>query len=295
MAGAGHDAVGGRRIRPGPGARAGVGPGPVAAARPGRSGAAAGRRRSQRRRSCQHPGPSRGHRPCAGASRPETPSRAIRCNGIACSNDVCIVTGDDHNTDALIAALRSPALPAERAGEAAAVTAMLGALARTPASTRFRASRGIAIAAVTVASLGVGGLAAAGPGVFQAAAGKARSLVTSDSTNDNERDNGAVNGNDPPGGSSPDNTPGLGANGCVADQQAVTTDPVTGLPTAPPPECATGNHGNTVSSVANASLPPTAEDDHSDAVTPVAHDNCTPNGPQGNGTPGGTNPNKPEN
>ena len=43
-------------------------------------------------------------------------------------NDVCIVTGDDHTTDALIAALRSPALPAERAGEAAAVTAMLGVL-----------------------------------------------------------------------------------------------------------------------------------------------------------------------
>ena len=87
------------------------------------------------------------------------------------------MTGDDHNTDALIAALRSPALPAERAGEAAAVTAMLGVLARNPASTRFRASRGIAIAVVTVASLGVGGLAAAGPGVFQAAASKARSLI----------------------------------------------------------------------------------------------------------------------
>ncbi|MFP5487099.1 MAG: hypothetical protein ACLGHQ_02175 [Acidimicrobiia bacterium] len=76
------------------------------------------------------------------------------------------MTGDDH-TDALIAALRSPALPSEHAGEAAAVTAMIDALSADPAPpTGRRSRRAVAIAAVTVASLGVGGLVAAGPGIF---------------------------------------------------------------------------------------------------------------------------------
>jgi hypothetical protein len=94
------------------------------------------------------------------------------------------VTGEDHHTDAMIAALRSPALPTEQAGEAAAVSAMLETISasspagstwsrasgstwsKTPGSTWSRSRKGIAIAAVTVASLGVGGLAAAGPGIF---------------------------------------------------------------------------------------------------------------------------------
>src|SRR4029079_14708022 len=126
-------------------------------------------------------------------------------------NDVCIVTGEDHNTDALIAALRSPALPAEQVGEAAAVTAMFEALGRVPAPSGFRARRGIAIAVITVASLGVGGLAAAGPGVFQAAANRARSLVTADSADDTETADGAANGVDPHSGSLPNliDDPGL--------------------------------------------------------------------------------------
>jgi hypothetical protein len=77
------------------------------------------------------------------------------------------VTGEDHDTDALIAALRSPALPSEQVGEDAAVAAMLDALSASSAQpTVHRSRRGIAIAAVTVASLGVGGLVAAGPGHF---------------------------------------------------------------------------------------------------------------------------------
>jgi hypothetical protein len=210
------------------------------------------------------------------------------------------VTGDDHNTDALIAALRSPALPAERAGEAAAVTAMLGALARIPASTRFRAGRGIAIAVVTVASLGVGGFAAAGPGVFQAAANKARSLVTPDSAD--TEDAGAANGDDPLSGSQPDDTNGGdAATGALAsaiqqaaagDLGATPADAVT--PTAPPPECVDGNHGDAVSPVANGSAPPSAEEDHGTELADDAQSACTPQTGTQEGNQVGTNPNKPE-
>jgi hypothetical protein len=222
------------------------------------------------------------------------------------------VTGDDHNTDALIAALRSPALPAERAGEAAAVTALLGALARTPASMRFRAGRGIAIAVVTVASLGVGGLAAAGPGVFQAAASKARSFVTPDSA-DTSENAGAVNGGEPHSGSLPSDTSGAdfstGALASAVQQAAVggdcssvpcgvgTTPAGVVSPTAPPPECADGNHGDAIAELASGSVPPSAEEDHGTAVADAAQSPCTaqPDADGGNaGGEGGTNANQPE-
>ena len=177
---------------------------------------------------------------------------------------------------------------------------MLGVLARHPASTRFRAGRGIAIAVVTVASLGVGGLAAAGPGVFQAAANKARSLVTPDSAD--TEDAGAANGGDSRSGSQRDDTNGAdAATGALASaiQQAAAGDlgatPADGVtPTAPPPQCVDGNHGDTVSPVANGSVPPSAEEDHNAAVNDVAHDTCTPQGPQGNAVTAGSNPNQPE-
>src|SRR5690606_361 len=61
----------------------------------------------------------------------------------------------------------SPALEREHVGEDAAVAAMLGAMSADPVRpVGHRSRRGIAIAAVTVASLGVGGLVAAGPGIF---------------------------------------------------------------------------------------------------------------------------------
>lgn len=77
------------------------------------------------------------------------------------------MTGEDHHTDALIAALTSPPLPSEQVGQDAAVEAMLDALSAVPARpTGHRPRRGVLITAVTVASLGVGGLVAAGPGHF---------------------------------------------------------------------------------------------------------------------------------
>lgn len=78
------------------------------------------------------------------------------------------MTSDDHLHDALITALRSPARPDELAGEDDAVTAMCAAYEPVPARAGSRSRRGVVLAVVTVASLGVGGLAAAGPGIFTA-------------------------------------------------------------------------------------------------------------------------------
>jgi hypothetical protein len=220
------------------------------------------------------------------------------------------VTGDDHNTDALIAALRSPALPAERTGEAAAVTAMLGALARIPASTRFRAGRGIAIAVVTVASLGVGGLAAAGPWVFQAAAHKARSLVTADSAGGSEDAQGAANRADPLSGLLPRSTNAVGtiapaaesaaalevATGgdCSAAPCGVGTVPAVAVrPTAPPPQCADGTHGGSVSELTDGSVPPSSDANRGTNVAIAAQSVCTPP-PNEQGSGPAASPNKPE-
>ncbi len=77
------------------------------------------------------------------------------------------MTSNDHTHDALIAALRSPALREELAGEAAVVDAMCATVRSGPARSTRHPRRGIVVAVVTVASLGVGGLAAAGPGVLK--------------------------------------------------------------------------------------------------------------------------------
>jgi hypothetical protein len=82
------------------------------------------------------------------------------------------VTDNDHTDalhgDAITNTLRSAALPFERVNEAAVLTDMVDALttALQPSSVR-RHRRVVAFVAVTVASLGVGGLVAAGPGGFR--------------------------------------------------------------------------------------------------------------------------------
>jgi hypothetical protein len=114
------------------------------------------------------------------------------------------VTGEDHDTDALIAALTSPALPSERVGEDAAVTAMIGALSSVPArQTGHRSRRGIAIAAVTVASLGVGGLVAAGPGSFFFPAADRSPATGPESAPERSFESSTSSGDDPSGESAP--------------------------------------------------------------------------------------------
>jgi hypothetical protein len=163
------------------------------------------------------------------------------------------VTGEDHNTDALVAALRSPALPAEQVGEAAAVAAMYEAQTLIPAASRPpRSRRGVAVAAVTVASLGLGGLVAAGPGIFSPAADRPDNSSMARTTVSEER---AVDAGEPGGAeTTSDATQAGGAVGRITDDPDV--------------ECVAGGHGRTVSSVANA-----AESD-SEAVTGAAHSEC---------------------
>jgi hypothetical protein len=160
------------------------------------------------------------------------------------------VTGEDHNTDAIVAALRSPVLPAEQVGETAAMTAMLGVLqAGSSGTVGIRSRRGIAIAAVTVASLGVGGLVAAGPGFFTEA-NDPSIAVSGPST---LPDGAVAAGVTLPFAQPSDSTvPGTTAPETTVPESSV---PETTSPEAidAEVECEEGSHGATVSKVAKAS------------------------------------------
>jgi hypothetical protein len=79
---------------------------------------------------------------------------------------------NERPTDNPIDALRGPALASERAREAGDLTAMVLAYDAAPADAAPRGirRRGALVAAAAIASLGLGGLAVAGPGVFAPAA-----------------------------------------------------------------------------------------------------------------------------
>jgi hypothetical protein len=165
------------------------------------------------------------------------------------------VTSEDHNSSALIAALRSPALPAEQVGEATAISAMLEVLAVHPARHGFRSRRSLAIAAVTVASLGVGGLAAAGPGIFQAAYDKVSTIGDQTSAADDVQTQPSADQAGQDGRNGQDDQ---GRSGTQSDQNG-STDAASGQNPAAAPsatadeiECADGSHGDTVTSVVQA-------------------------------------------
>jgi hypothetical protein len=178
------------------------------------------------------------------------------------------VTSEDHNSDALIAALRSPAVPTEQVGEAAAVTAMLEVLSTTHARVvGHRTRRGITIAAVTVASLGVGGLVAAGPGFFQAAADKVFTNddpTTNGQDDENNNEHGSENENENDDeqdevSSTDDSSNDEQASDDISDESDDLSTDVNPQPsetdaanTSDEVICAEGNHGQTVSSVAQA-------------------------------------------
>ena len=178
------------------------------------------------------------------------------------------MTGEDHDTDALIAALRSPALPSERVGEDVAVTAMLDALSAAPARptpTGHRSRRGIAIAAVTVASLGVGGLVAAGPGnfFFPAADRSPTTGPTSTMTaaEPSTRSSDDVDASAPPASDGVNPTSTLVATIAEPGTDLVTSDD------AETDECDAENHGDAVSEVARSTVP-------GDEVRATAHSDC---------------------
>jgi len=131
----------------------------------------------------------------------------------------------DHNSvtsrDATIDALRGSALPFEQARQSDDVAAMLEAFEHAPSvftSRRF-GRRGAAIAMVTLASLGAGGVLVAGPGTFLPAADTPAEPV-------------APADQDPADPTADDSV-----------ERHTTDADVT---------CAEGNHGRTVSSVAQA-------------------------------------------
>jgi hypothetical protein len=169
------------------------------------------------------------------------------------------VTGEDHDTDALIAALTSPALPSERVGEDAAVTAMIGALSSVPArQTGHRSRRGIAIAAVTVASLGVGGLVAAGPGSFFFPAADRSPATGPESAPERSFESSTSSGDDPSGESAPVEP---ATSTLVARIAEPGIDLVTGQDEDPGDghgdgdECEAERHGDAVSDVARSTTP----------------------------------------
>ena len=215
------------------------------------------------------------------------------------------MTGEDHNSDAMIAALRSPALTTEQVGEAAAVSAMLETISasspagstwsrapgstwsKTPGSTWSRSRKGIAIAAVTVASLGVGGLAAAGPGIFvpdfiQDLGGSDDSVAD---TGSSEFGPDAIDAPTTVPDNAPGDDEGLPAVGTIvgqddegtvgaADGDVPQDDERDGDgTTTPDADCAEtddgGNHGRTVSDVARGADPAGGKGDE---VSEAAHD-----------------------
>jgi hypothetical protein len=210
------------------------------------------------------------------------------------------VTSDDHLHDALITALRSPARPDELAGEDDAVAAMCAAYQPVPARAGSRSRRGVVLAVVTVASLGVGGLAAAGPGIFTApftspfAWGSDRSetddgsLSVGDDPSDPAeagaavRDpDGAGTSGDPSGSTDPARTPGPAGTAGDPTTRAGTT-----VVTAPvgPGACEHGGDGAAIGRSAQSTVPPGP--DRGDATSDAARTRCEPGADPAVPTPG---------
>ncbi len=176
---------------------------------------------------------------------------------------------------------------------------MLEVLATHPARHGLRSRRGIAIAAVTVASLGVGGLAAAGPGFFQAAADRISTTETRppsdddrssldqtlDDTSAEQREDDQDQSGDEDASVDSKSDKNADEDSELGGDPAATTTETTDI------ECAEGNHGATVTSVVKAteSGPGKGQivseaarsdcgkkvDDESDSGDPSAGDNGT--------------------
>ena len=212
------------------------------------------------------------------------------------------MTGNDH-TDALIEALRQPALPEEHAGERAAITAMTGAMTGAAAPPRRRSRKGIAIVTVTAASLGVGGLAAAGPGSFPAVLDFGRA---------SEPTNGTIVGSGDVDGPwleqaddtrlDTDQTDATRTSATMLDGSTVADQSTSDAASTPangatPSECDGAAHGQEVSDAARSDEPDAPE------VADVATDHCgqdstgvgtdNPNTGPGNNNAGGNSNNTP--
>ena len=139
---------------------------------------------------------------------------------------------------------------------------MLEVMSTTPARiVGLRTRRGIAIAAVTLASLGVGGLVAAGPGFFQASADK---VFTNDEET-TETTETPEDGDDEQSETSPP------SDELSSDQLSSDPSSTDVAKLGDEVECAEGNHGKTVSSIARATE---STDDKGEIVKAAAQSDC---------------------
>ena len=181
------------------------------------------------------------------------------------------MTNEQPELDNVIRALRSEATSPELAGETAAVDAMAATMASTmaalPVTVRTLGSpRSLRVVAVVAASLiGMGGIAAAGAATLHPSAergnvGRADSVVDDNVVDDNVLDDTTT-------------TTTIPSPTTVADDTgvALVDDPTTEFDET---QCAEGNHGATVSSIAKETPPGPG---HGAEVSIAAHSSCGKN------------------
>ena len=198
------------------------------------------------------------------------------------------MTDDQPDLHRLIGALRGAATTTELAGEDAAVAAMATALADVPADVRIaRSPRSLRVVAVVAASLiGVGGIAAAAAATLRPPGGRVE-LRTVDTVDDSLPATAA------PATTTPVTT--VPSTTIPVTTVPETTIPVTTIPVTTIPgeavsgdagavplvddpttefdetQCADGNHGATVGSIAKETPPGPA---HGGEVSLAAHSSC---------------------
>ncbi|HWM19711.1 MAG TPA: hypothetical protein VNO51_08475 [Ilumatobacteraceae bacterium] len=180
------------------------------------------------------------------------------------------MTNDPPEFDKIIAALRSSASADELSGEDAAVEAMASTLASTPSTVRSLGSaRSLRVVAVVAAGLiGMGGIAAAGAATLRPARDTAE-ISTADTVVDTTTPASVV-ATTSPATTSPATTvaettvPGTGV-------ETLVDDPATEFDET---QCAEGNHGATVSSIAKETPPGPG---HGEVVSDAAHSSCGKN------------------
>jgi hypothetical protein len=179
------------------------------------------------------------------------------------------VTNDQPEFDRVIAALRSGANPAELAGEDVALEAMASTFASTPGTVRSLGSaRSLRVVALVAASLiGMGGIAAAGAATLRPAR-DTREISTADTVVDTTTPDTVVDTTTPD--TVVDTTVPVTTLSAVL-AEALVDDPTTDFDET---QCAEGNHGATVSSIAKETP---AGPEHGDVVSEAAHSSCGKN------------------
>jgi hypothetical protein len=197
------------------------------------------------------------------------------------------VTNDQPDLDKVVSALRSEATPAELAGEGTAVDAMASIMASAPATVRaFGSPRSLRVVAVVAASLiGMGGIAAAGAATFRPSTdrGDLRSAdtVVADIVAHDTVDEATTT-------TTTTTIPGPTTVLDVTDDAGdvgvapLVDDPATEFDET---QCAEGNHGATVSSIAKETPPGPG---HGDEVSIAAHSSCGKNATDDDATDDGT-------